>query len=112
MNMTTHTLTSLTGALALLLLLGCRSASSSSDAFALGTQDAIQKNAAHVSNDSKLRRQITGNWTLFLDDGVKSRIVFSSHGDYSCKVIGSDGLSIAQLEGTFDVKDGFLVEMR
>lgn len=97
MKMTTHTLMSLTGALVLLLLLGCRSASSSKD-------------VAHVSEDAKLRQRITGNWTLSLDDDVKSRIVFGSHGDYACKVIGSDGKLIAQLEGTFEIKDGFLVE--
>jgi len=110
MKIIMHTLITFAGALVLLLLLGCRSASSSSDVFQLGGQDATRKGTVQVSDDAKLRQQIAGTWTLSLDGGVRSTIIFGSHGDYSCKVIGSDGVQIAQLEGTFEVKDGFLVD--
>jgi outer membrane lipoprotein SlyB len=105
-----HTLIRFAGALVLLLLLGCRSTSSSSDAFQLGTHDAIRKGTVTPSDDAKLQQRITGTWTLSLDGGVRSIIIFGSGGDYLCKVFDPGGVLLAQIEGTFVVRAGFLIE--
>ena len=55
------------------------------------------------ARDSSLREQITGTWT----QGDSAEVTFLSDGKFSSRVQRAE--SVAQYDGKWDVRDGFLV---
>ena len=58
-------------------------------------------------NQSKL----TGTWVFDFDDNVQSVITVAPNGSYVCHVEGLTNGRVVKLEGTMQIKDGFVIDL-
>jgi hypothetical protein len=64
--------------------------------------------------DAEVRKNLPGTWRLDLaftnDWGSQSTFAVDENGDFICQTVSPSGVHTAELSGTFQVKDGFLIE--
>ena len=70
--------------------------------------------ACNHKSDTEVRKNLPGTWHVdfssTIDAGSKSTFTIATNGDFVCQTASSNGVHAFELVGTFQVKDGFLIE--
>ncbi len=62
------------------------------------------------SRDAVINKNLPGTWVIDLGVSTRSTIVVSADGNYKCQITGLPSGELIKLEGTMQVKDGFLID--
>jgi len=65
------------------------------------------------TSDTAVRKNLPGTWHSDVAPQTESKFMVSANGDFECKTTfqgDTNGMQTIELEGTFQVKDGILIE--
>jgi hypothetical protein len=62
------------------------------------------------SRDAKIRKNLPGIWVVNWGKNHRSTSTISPDGSYVCQITGSSDGTVVTVEGTFQVRDGFLID--